>query len=525
MTDKSPLAPGSATQNWQNWLLLSLLVIVGAFFRFQMLGVRSLWPAECFSIMVARQPWSQFLRTMWWGEGNMGFYYVILRGWLHFGDSEAWLQSFSAFVGVTAIPAIYAFGNRFLSRKAGLIAAGLLAIHSFHIDRSEVLRSYSLLTLLVILSTYVFLALLESPRRKDLWALYVLCSALAVYAQTFAVFILAAQYLALIPGRISRLGVPRLLAAAASIGVLTSPLLAMTAMENKGQLDWVPRLTPTSILNVFRGIAGADTLALQSSLASAILLILYLLAWIFAVWGIFRTPRRGTGEAAESATASGATSVLAWTLAFPVLAMTAISLVKPILYPRFLLMCVPAAILLASQGFATMDRFIPRGRIVSFALLLLTVILGLASTYKFETTVGNSGLDFRGTTNYILAHREPGDAVIFYNFGGNWTWDYYVGRAREAGDNRPAPPTLFPLPFDRASILNRTAPYHRVWLALQQDIPTAQSDANTALLVKTVQEQFHLVEEKDFPGVSMYPGESVTIHLALYSAAGPQDSR
>jgi 4-amino-4-deoxy-L-arabinose transferase-like glycosyltransferase len=515
MTDTKSAELGGVTHKAQSWLLLSLLVLVGAFLRFHMLGVRSLWPAECFSIMVARQPWPQFLRTMWWGEGNMAFYYVLLRGWLLFGDSEIWLQSLSALVGVMAIPAIYALGSRFLGRNMGLIAAALLAIHSFHIDRSEVLRSYSLLTLLVILSTYAFLSLLDSPRRKDLWALYVIFSALALYAQTFAIFLLAGQWVALLPGRFKRLGVVKLLGAAVAIGVLTAPLLAMTVLENKGQLDWVPRLTATSILNVVRGIVGADTLALQSSLASAFLMVLYGMAWVFAVWESFRTTPSKTDEPDSSA----AVPVLAWTLAFPVLAMTAISLIKPILYPRFLLMCVPAAVLLAGQGLVTIYKYVPLGRLASSVVLLLTLLLGLASTRKLDTSLPNSGLDWRATTNYILSRRAVGDAVIFYNFGGDWTWDYYVGRARKAGDNGPTPPVIFPLSFDRASIVSRTVPYQRVWLVLQQDIPNPQSDANTALLVRTMQEQFHLVEEKEFPGETMYPGESVTIHVALYAAA------
>jgi len=520
MTDLQSAKTRVEPRKGQSWLLLLLLVAVGAFFRFHMLGVRSLWPAECFSILVARQPWPLFLRTMWWGEGNMAFYYVLLRAWLVLGDSQIWLQSLSAVVGVLAIPAIYALGSRFLSRNVGLIAAGLLAIHSFHVERSEVLRSYSLLTLVVILSTCSFLALLESPRRKDLWVLYVLLSALAIYAQTFSVFLLAGQWLALLPTRIKRLGVLRLLTAGTAIGILTSPLLAVMILENKGQLDWVPRLTPTSILNVFRGIVGADTLAMQSSMASALLLALYVAAWIFAVWGLFRAER----PEVDQPTTGGAVTVLTWTLAFPVVAMTAISLAKPILYPRFLLMCVPAGVLLAAQGLATIEKHLARGRLVSYAVLLLMICLSLVGTHKLDTTLGKSGLDWRGVTNHILSHREAGDAVIFYTFGGNWTWEYYVGRARKASDNGPSPATLFPLSFDRASIVSRTAPYNRVWLVLQQDIPTPQSDANTALLIRTMQEQFRLVEEKEFAGVSMYPGESVTINVALYTAPAPQNS-
>jgi mannosyltransferase len=495
------------------WLLLFVVFVVGAYLRFRVLGVRSLWPPECFSILVAREPWPMFLRTMWWGEGNMAFYYILLRGWLHLGDSEAWLESLSALFGVLTIPAVYALGSRFLSRQVGLIAATLLAIHSFHVERSGLLRSYSLLTLLVVLSTYSFLALVNSPRRKVLWGFYAVFSALALYAQIFAVFLLAGQWLALRPKAIRKLGVLKILGVGAAIVVAVSPLLAMMALENKGQLDWVPPLTLAGALNVLRGIVGADMLALRSPAASVILLLLCLLAWSFALRELFRPE---SSEAADSKKLS--ISVLAWTLAFPIVAMSAISLIKPILYPRFLLMCTPAAVLLAAQGLATIQQSIPRGRAVVSTVLGAMIILSLIGTHKFETTIQNSGLDWRGVSNYILAHREPGDAIVFYTFGGNWTWDYYVARAREAGDNAPVPPTLFPLTFEHDSIARRIGPYRRLWLVLQQDIPTPQSDANTALLVKTAEENFHLLEEKEFGGENMYPGEHVSIHLALYGA-------
>jgi mannosyltransferase len=504
-----------APRKMQSWLVLLLIVLAGAFLRFHILGVRSLNPAECFSVLVARQPWPRFLRTMWWGEGNMTFYYLLLRGWIVLGDSEVWLQSLSALFGVITIPAVYVLGNRFLSRKVGLVGAALLAVHSYHIERSQLLRSYSLLTLLVVLSTYSFLLLLNSPDRKVLWVLYVLFSALTLYAQMFAVFLVFGQWLALKPEKIKRLGILKLLSAGAAIGILVLPLLAVMVMENTGQLDWVPRLSLTGILNVIRSIAGADILALQSSVGSAVLLALYVAAWIFAVRGLFRTERSGV----EKPMSGAAVSVLACSLAFPVAAMTAISFVKPIIYPRFLLMCVPAAVLLAGQGLTTIERCVPRGRLASSAVLLLMIVVSFAGIRKLETTLPKSGLDYRGVTNYILSHREAGDAVIFYNFGGNWTWEYYVGRAREAGDSEPTPPTLFPLAFDRASIERRTAPYRRVWLVLQHDIPTPQSDANTMLLVRTMQENFRLVEEREFSGESMSPGEYVSIRLALYSAA------
>lgn len=514
MLSESLTQPGIVSREGRTWLLLSLVLVAGAYLRLHMLGVRSLWASECFSVLVAWQPWRVFLSTMWWGEANMAFYYLLLRGWLHLGDSEVWLQSLSVLFGVLTIPAAYALGSRFLSRKTGLVAAALLAVHSFHIEHSEQLRSYSLLTLLVVLSTYIFLNVLNSPDRKGLLVLYVLVSALAVYAQTFAVFVLCGHLLALKPERIKRLGVPKLLSTGAAIGVLSAPLMAVMLFHNSGQLDWVPRPSFSGILDVLRGIAGADALAWRSSVGSLVLLTLYVAAWAFAVWSPFPI---GSEEPMAVATVS----VLALWLVFPVVAMTAISFVKPILYPRYVLMCVPAAVLLTAQGVVAIGRFVPRGRLVASVLFLALMVLSLASTYMFDASLKNSGLDWRSVTKYILSRRDGGDAVLFYSYSGSWAWEYYVERERKAGDHEPLPALVNPVTYDRTSIEDCTMPYRRVWLVLHQELSTPQTDAKTALLVGTMPEHFHLVEEKVFGAASISSSEDTSIRIALYSAAAP----
>lgn len=497
-------------------LLLALIIAVGAYLRFHMLGVRSLWPAECFSVLVARQPWPQFLHTMWWGEGNMAFYYTLLRGWLVFGDSEAWLQSLSAVFGVLTIPAVYALGRRFLGRGAGLIAAALIAVHSFHIEHSEQLRSYSLVTLLVVFSTFAFLDLVSTPKEKRWWLLYVVFSALAIYAQTFTIFLLCAQWLAIGPEGIRRVGILKIFAATSAVAFLASPVLTVMLLENKGQLDWVPPPSTRGMLNVVWGIVGADTLSPETFAGSLVLLVLYVVAIVWAIWGLYGFEKADDGDSVRRT----ATTVLVWCLVFPVVAMAAVSFVKPILYPRYVLMCVPAAVLLAAEGIASVNARIPHARLLAWGAFVAMVVLALMGTHRFDTGLRNFGLDWRGAANYILAHRQPGDAVIFYNFGGGWTWDYYVARAREAGDHDATPPALFPLKFDSASIVQRTAPYRRVWIVLHQDLSTPQSEANDAVLTETLSQHFHLAEERELTGDNMIPGEDVNIHLALYTAEG-----
>jgi 4-amino-4-deoxy-L-arabinose transferase-like glycosyltransferase len=452
---------------------------------------------------------------MWWGEANMALYYVLLRGWLHLGDSEVWLQSLSVLFGVLTIPVVFVLGRRFLNREVGLVAAAILAVHNFHIEHSEQLRSYSLLPLLVVLSTYIFLALLDTPHRKDLWVLYVLCSALAIYAQVFAVFVIGAQWMALRPGTIKRLGILKLLVAAVSITVLVIPIFLVMVLRDSGQLDWVPRLSLEGILNAIWGIVGGEILSLQNPHGASLLLLLYVMSWVFAVWGIFRAGQTVTEQQPSSSTTL---SVLGCSFLYPVVAMIAISFIKPILYPRYLLMCTPAAVLVTSQGIVTLSQWRPRvGRPLAAALLASIIALSVVGANKFDASLATSGLDWRGVTKYIVEHGKARDGVVFYSFSGRWAWDYYHRRYAESTQASGTPNPIDLRSLNRSSIEDCTTRYQRVWLVLHEEIPTPQSNAKTELLTETLQQHFRLQLEQQFDGVSIYPGEDVSIRVSLYA--------
>src|SRR5260370_30451290 len=98
--------------------------------------------------------WPEFLRSTWYREFNMVFYYSLLRGWIQLGNSEAFIRSLSVIPGIFNIFIIYLLGARLLSQKVGMVAAFLLAIHVSHLAYSQEARSYSLVTLLRSLSFF-----------------------------------------------------------------------------------------------------------------------------------------------------------------------------------------------------------------------------------------------------------------------------------------------------------------------------------------------------------------------------------
>src|ERR1700691_3693043 len=72
---------------WVSWLTLTIVTALAAGLRFRFLARKPFWFDECFSVEVARLRWHDLLRLLWWREANMSLYYILLRGWLHFGSS------------------------------------------------------------------------------------------------------------------------------------------------------------------------------------------------------------------------------------------------------------------------------------------------------------------------------------------------------------------------------------------------------------------------------------------------------
>src|SRR5215471_16467531 len=188
-----PSIPTSA--EWIHWLTFLLLLAVGAAARFLYLAGKPFWFDETFSVEVAQLDWHNFLHLLWWREANMSLYYVLLRIWLHFGQSPFFIRSLSVVIASTTIPAIYWLGSMLYNRRVGLIAAALLAFNGYDLRYAQEARSYSLFVLLATLSSGFLVAYLKRPTRRNRIG-YVVCSILAVYAHFYAVLLIIAHWLA-----------------------------------------------------------------------------------------------------------------------------------------------------------------------------------------------------------------------------------------------------------------------------------------------------------------------------------------
>src|SRR5271167_3456953 len=192
-----PAPTGSLKWRYPAVLVVIFMVASATALRFHDLAAKTFWFDEGVSVGIARLDWYNFGRILWRREANMSLYYLFLRGWLHFGQSEFFVRSLSVLFALMTIPVLYFLGRRLFNSRAGLIAAALLAANAYHVRYSQEARSYSLMVLLCTGSSLYFLKCLKLPSRRNR-LVYMLLSTAAVYAHFYSGLLILAQWLSLL---------------------------------------------------------------------------------------------------------------------------------------------------------------------------------------------------------------------------------------------------------------------------------------------------------------------------------------
>jgi mannosyltransferase len=486
---------------------ITLLAGAATVLRFLCLARKPFWFDEAFSVEIARLNWHDFARLLWWREANMSLYYVLLRGWLHFGFSPFFIRSFSVLASLATLPAIFWLSCKLFDRRVGLIAVALLSCNAYHIRYAQEARSYSLFVLLATLSSGFFVAVLREPKssRRSRWG-YVLTSVLAVYAHFYALLLIACQWLSTRgfkgvrgPAPLPAIS-PAMRRAWIWIGVATFPVLAFVGKTGAGQIRWIPRPGLGELLDYCEHLAGNGGLPLLLLYAAACLAaILPMRGLIFrrgADWNIWRLQ-----------------FLLIWLL-FPVALTLLLSLARPVFLARYLFFCLPALIILAAAGLASLRKAWMTG-VCQTAILLLS-LQGTLAYYHHDFDLERDGSE--AAANYIYDHARPGDAILFHIAEGRVPYEF-VGSLRTTPDARssaaPGPAIIFPRHGDHldyrdvtgkpSSELLHSVPekYARVWVVLMSNGAPGHPDATTLMLNQAFGESFLRMERQQFPQVEV----------------------
>src|SRR5271165_2527259 len=310
-------------------LVIILLTLVGAWFRLFHLGTKSLWLDEGATVTLARMAWPHFVHVWWYGEASFqGAFFVLMRGWVHLGQSEAWVRLPAAIFGIASIPLLYLVARKLVGVTPALASAAILAFSPTHVYYSQEARSYTMTILLVLVSSWFFARAVETDREGD-WALWTIFSVLAVYSHYFASLVPVAQSCSLFfhkkPRPWGRLVVHAMVILALAAPGLTYVLRAPPQGLN---FPWMPKPTPKQLLHVgpFLGGSGAK-------------FVLTAILWIAGVAAILRE-RNDDGTLGRFWRGM---LVISWAVV-PILLTGLASLLHPVFVPRYMIFSLPATV-------------------------------------------------------------------------------------------------------------------------------------------------------------------------------------
>ena len=342
-------------------------------------------------------------------DPNMALYYVLLHFWSALaGNSPLALRMLSILFSVAAVPAIYFLGSRLFNESVGLRAAFLLAANATAVEYAQIIRSYSLLILLVIASSFFFSKLIapQKTNATDSWP-YITASALAVYSHMHAALMLVAQassawFRKTVPWR-------DLITSGIIVGLAVLPLPLVAVANYHGQYSWMPPVHLKSIVKIVPFLFGAPFFQKAAS-AIALTLSSVALGYIGAVNQDFSSWSRAF-------TLNG--------LLVPLGLCGLLSLVRPFFFgePRYLLICLPFSILLVALGINSVRRPV--------FILCIVILLELwqVAVRPLRYEIKQNRTYWSDATDYLVSNAKPGDGVVM-----SWTthvWLYWYYEAQQ----------------------------------------------------------------------------------------------
>ncbi|OGU77053.1 MAG: hypothetical protein A2V93_01965 [Ignavibacteria bacterium RBG_16_34_14] len=486
----------SEISNRKILVLLIIICIAAALIRFYLLEKGTFWLDETYSWERGRLTLAGLLNLFLDSNSSMILHYFLLHFWLYLGDSEFIIRSLSVIFGIASIPAIYFLGSKLFGKKAGLICSILLALHSFHVHYSQEARSYSLLVLLVILSSYFFIRAVESPKKTKFWVLYIVSSVLAVYSHTFVILILFAQLLSLNRKIILHITSKVLLKVIGFLILFILPLIVIMRLHSKGGgSSWIVQPTPEKLLEFFYQLTG--------NFGITLFLIYFILIFIAVLY----FPSKITDSENSSRLKLYYKFLILW-LAFPILTAYLVSLVKPIFVNRYLLMCLPSLILLASHGLVKL-YYLRLGvfRIFPPALVLIVSLSSLGLNRYFFDKENNLN-EWKNLATYLYSKQRLGDG-IYLTHDCN-PFHYHLKQRIKITNNRFLPEEIYPYPL--TNVGNTVNGYKRILLISHVDKKYEEIE----MIRMALNNNFQLQEKKVFEGFGINTG-STAIVSELYA--------
>jgi len=494
------------------------LTILAAILYTYRLGKTSLWTDESASFVFARLSWHDLGVAVRSRDVFFTGYYSLLHLWMSFGSNEAVLRMPSVIAAVIALPCMYALGSRMFGPRAGLVAMMLLGSNNLFILHVREARPYAWLVLVAILSSLMFLRVLDSRKPSDV-AWYVAASVFGIYVHIFAFLVPISHGVSLVffPGK--RPWKPFVFALAAITAMMVPLLILTSGEESASGCDFAGHGNPRDLIYFFRIFCGSKTSAVLYAALGAGVYLRYRLQRSRAV-GKGDLP---LGHTLVDPDAYSYAFLLCWMLVPPCVTLV-VSHFVPLFKEIYLLVSLSPLLLLVAATLAS----IRDARIVVVATLLF-VTLNIPGALKTYQDHGEKE-DWRGAIAAVTEGARSHDALMILPATDTTVLAYYERNLAprnlpsvvypddsayllwfsaptanlphklivDAFTSLPACSTSAP-PLRLSRIRTVVHQYARVWMIVDQDVPTSAVQAES--LAHMLADRFKLVKVEPFTRV------------------------
>lgn len=461
---------------------------VGALLCFHDLGARPLWLDEGWGVAVAKLSWGGLLylgltQPVQWP------YYLVLRAWLVFGNTEAIIRTPSALFMIASIPLMFLVGRRLFGATAGLACAALFAVNADIIKYAHEARGYSMEVFLLALSLYCLCRYVDNPSTGARIAYIAVCS-LAIYVHIYGLLVVAAQAVSLLMLPRPTAARKHLIANYFLIALINVPMWIFALRMPSSYTDWMPMPTGQVVYDVLQHVCGNG---------GGLLVLLYAVVGIASLVS-FAFLLRTTGLSRSA----WAAVLPALCFSVPFLVTIAVShFARPCFMGRYMLFSIPGLVLMIGTLVPSLPR--PWIALPLVALFAAVSLDGVRAYYRAD--YDRPPEDYPTLAQLIARQTQPGDAITFSWPGMYGPYGYYMGRLQKSGT---APALICPAlekgfePFQLSlneEEMRRSCPvegYRRVWVVLHNP-PGNSPDASALRVVRAAERHYSIANVWEFP--------------------------
>lgn len=431
--------PPDGKRSWleREGLIVAALTVLALLLRIYHLGRKPLNGGdEPYTFALSQHPFGEMFELFRF-EANGTLYSVLLWPLAQLGESEELIRTPALIFGVLAVPAVWWAGRELGVRRAGLIAAALMAVSPIAVFYSQYGRPFSMLICLASV-TFASLALALRTGERRWWAAHVVALAATGYANALApIGLVCAQGAWIAYER--REDLRRYLASVGVALLLCVPLIAglLIARSRRDPLFWLEAPGLGSLYNLAGQVASGFRIWLPA---------FALVALVVAAVALGVLLRGGLRPDGKIGNLLGVPPVLwAWALV-PIAVPFLIAQVEPVFWPAYVMGTLPGILLVISVLLTRLSRRFLAGALASLLALGL-LATGVQANRDIDET-------WRSTLTWIDREWRDGDKLLVDSISTFPVISYYLPQYRapngelivDEWDEYPLPDDI--VPFD-----------------------------------------------------------------------------